>query len=173
MATVTSSHVGHPGGFPCLLLQIMQRPVTKQQLGAAGRRDNGDRAGHKQRGPSLPALPWHCWLGAGQGTWLLQPSPGGSSPSRSIAKQLFCPERCLRFFHASQAIFLETPAPESSGYVKMCLHLKQKRVSQPCDPRGKFVTTCGLGCLEWPSLLGSTCSSKGPSAPGSLEPAWF
>lgn len=74
-------------------------------------------------------------------------------------------------FTPLRLFFLETPAPESSGYVKMCLHLKQKGVSQPCDPRGKFVTTCGLGCLEWPSLLGSTCSSKGPCASGSLEPA--
>lgn len=125
--------------------------------------------GHTQQGLSPLAQPWLCWLSAGQGTWLLQ---HGSSPSQGIAKQsLFCSERCLRFFHASQAFFLETPVPESSGYVKMCLHLKQKGVSQPCDPRGKFVTTCGLGCLEWPSLLGSTCSSKGPSASGSLEPA--
>lgn len=85
-----------------------------------------------------------------------RPSPGVSSPSESVAKQSsFCSERCLWFFHASQAFFLETPVPESSGYVKMCLHLKQKRVSEPCDPRGKFVTTC-----------------PGAWLPGVAQPAW-
>lgn len=27
--------------------------------------------------PACQLSPWLCWLGAGQGTWLLQPSPGG------------------------------------------------------------------------------------------------
>ncbi|KAL2297488.1 hypothetical protein Nmel_016792 [Mimus melanotis] len=103
---------------------IMQRPVLKLQLGAAGRRESGDRAG--TRGHLCAGLgrsPGSCSAGP-------QPSPGISSPSQSVAKQsLFCSERCLRFFHASQAFFLETPVPESSGYVKTCLHLKQKSFS--------------------------------------------
>lgn len=128
--------------------------------GAAGRRDRGDRAGDtQQRGPSPPSQLWLCAaLGRSPGSCSAapQPSPGGSSPSQSVAKQSpFCSERCLRFFHASQAFSLETPVPESSGYVKTCLHLKQKSVPQPCDPRGKFVTTC-----------------PGAGLPGVAQPAW-
>lgn len=119
----------------------------------------GDTQGTLSGGPSPPTQLWlRAALGRSPGSCSAgpRPSPGVSSPSESVAKQSsFCSERCLWFFHASQAFFLETPVPESSGYVKMCLHLKQKRVSEPCVPRGTFVTTC-LGA--W--------------LPGVAQPAW-
>lgn len=153
MAPVTSSHVGHPGGFSCLLLQIMQRLLLEPQLSKTPVQQGGTVG--TEQGTPLCRSPGSCSAAP-------QPSPGVSSPSQSVAKQsLFCSERCLRFFHASQAFFLEAPVPESSGYVKTCLHLDQKRVSRSCDPRGMFVTVPrGLAAWSGPACLGAPAAPR-------------
>lgn len=68
LVPVTSSRVGHPGGFSCLLLQIMQRPVLRLQLGETPAQQGGgtvgtgqgagDTQGTLSGGPSPPTQLW-------------------------------------------------------------------------------------------------------------------
>lgn len=135
-----SSLMGEPSGFSCLLLQIMQRPVPKPQLcitpvprccsGEEGWQGPSSRRRRTHRG-SQPTGSAVASCSLGRVTWLLR------RWSSALLKHFFTfQEHCktvVVLFRVTLAVvsrlsgyllafFLETPAPESSDYIKICLH---------------------------------------------------
>lgn len=122
-APVTSSRVGHPGGFSCLPSQITPRPVLKPQLGKTLAQQGGEAVGTEQGSQPDGSAVALCSLG--QVTWLLQRC------SSSLPRRFFTfRERCKTVV----VLFREMPAVLSrlSGFFYLKFQCQSQVVMSKC-----------------------------------------